>query len=420
MENQTINRPRTAEKKHFYGYVIVALTFVIMMIAWIPYYAFGVFFTPMSSEFGWTRAVTSGAFSASQIMRGIFGIVMGRLNDKVGPRVVLTISAVILGAGFILMYFIHSLWQFYFFFAFLMGIGLSGFWVPVLSTLARWFAKKRATMSGITMAATGLATLIGAPFANLLLSNYDWRISYAILGILILLIIPVLAQFLKRDPSEVGQFPDGEKGNPEQKKLAAIGLSLAEALRSSHFWLYFLAAMSIAYCTFTFVVHIVPYSIGLNMSPSAAAVILAAYGALNVVGRLALGNAADKIGDRQIYLIGFTLTAISFFGLIVTNQIWALYVFAAIAGLAQGGMGAVGSPLLAELFGLRSHGLIFGVANVGFTIGAAIGPIVTGYIFDVTGSYQGAFILCLIVSILGFIFSVLLKRPNFIYGKKSI
>lgn len=385
--------------------------FVAMMIAWIPYYTFGVFFTPMLSEFGWTRAVTSGAFSASQIMRGVFGIGMGRLNDKVGPRVVLTVCALLLGSGFILMYFIHSLWQFYFFFAFLMGIGLSGFWVPVMSTIARWFVKKRATMSGITMTATGLATLIGAPIANWLLSVYDWRISYVILGILILLIVPVLAQFLRREPAEIGQVPDGEKRKPELKKVEPVGLSLVEALRSIHFWLYFFAGMSIGYCTFSLMVHVVPHSIGLNMSPAGAATVLAAYGGFNVAGRLALGNAADRIGDRQIYLIGFIITALAFSGLIAANQIWTLYLFVSLAGLAQGGMGAVGSPMLAELFGLRSHGLIFGVANVGYTIGAALGPIITGYIFDVTGSYQEAFILCAVISLIGVILSFLLKRP---------
>ncbi len=97
------------------------------------------------------------------------------------------------------------------------------------------------------MTATGLATLIGAPVANLLLSNYDWRISYVILGILILLIVPVLAQFLRREPAEIGQFPDGEKKKPELKKVEPLGLSPVQVLRNLHFWLYFFSAMSLGY-----------------------------------------------------------------------------------------------------------------------------------------------------------------------------
>jgi OFA family oxalate/formate antiporter-like MFS transporter len=134
-----------------------------MAAGWIPFYAFGVFFTPLLIEFGWSRAVTAGGFSACQMVRGMSGVGMGRLTDKAGPRIFLTISGLLLGAGFILMYYVDSLWQFYLFYTVLMGIGLGGFWVPLMSTVARWFVKKRATMSGIVLAAGGLGTLVGAP-----------------------------------------------------------------------------------------------------------------------------------------------------------------------------------------------------------------------------------------------------------------
>lgn len=384
-----------------------------MTVAWIPYYSFGVFFTPMLSEFGWSRAVTSGGFSASQIVRGLAGIVMGRLNDKVGPRKVLTGCALLLGVGYLLMYFIHSLWQFYVFYTLLMGLGLSGFFVPMLSTVARWFMRKRAAMSGIVMAATGVATLVGAPLASMLLSVYSWRFAFVIMGAAVLLVIPVSAQFLRREPAEAGQSPDGEVKNLEAKRSEPVGMYLSQAIRTSSFWLYFFAGTSIAYCLFTIMVHIVPHAIVINMSPADAANILATFGLFNLVGRLLLGNAADRIGDRRLYVIGFSVTVASFFGLaLLPGQAWMLYSVAGVFGIAQGGMGTVGSPLLAEMFGLRSHGLIFGVANVGYTIGAALGPIVTGYIFDVTGGYQMAFIVSFAVAVVGLFLSILLKRTR--------
>lgn len=381
------------------------------MVAWIPFFSFGVFFTPLVSEFGWTRALTSGIFSAAHFMRGLSGIVMGRLNDKVGPRIVLTVCGSLLGLGYLLMYFVHSLWQIYVFFVFLMGIGLSGFWVPILSTVARWFVKRRATMSGIVNSSTGVATLIGAPVSTVLLSIYNWRICYVIMGVFILLIIPASAQFLRREPSVMGQFPDGEKEHPAHQKTKPAGLSLNEAIRSRHFWLYFFAAMSFAYCVFTIMVHIVPHAIGLNLSPVQAAGMLAIYGGMGLLGRLVMGNAADKMGDRMIYLIGFIINSVSLLWLVMAKEVWMLYLFVVISGMVQGGMGAVGSPLLAELFGLRAHGTIFGVANVGYTLGAALGPIVTGYIFDVTDSYQQAFMLSAAVSVIGIILAALLRRP---------
>jgi len=198
--------PAESKPKSFYGYRIVIISFLIMTAAWIPYYTFGVFFNPVLTEFGWSRAATAGAFSASQLARGVFGIVMGRFNDKIGPRVVLTVSGVLLGAGYILLSRMESVWHLYAYYVILMGIGMSGFWVPVLSTVARWFVKKRSTMTGIVLTATGLGTLIGAPIANGLISIYDWRTSYIILGVFVLLAIPLGAQFLKREPAQIGQL----------------------------------------------------------------------------------------------------------------------------------------------------------------------------------------------------------------------
>lgn len=355
--------------------------------------------------------MTSGAYSGSQIMRGLGGIIMGRLNDRIGPRIVLTTCALLAGLGFLLMYFVHSLWQFYVFYTLMIGIGLSGFWVPLLSTVARWFHEKRAAMSGLVLTSVGLATLVGAPLATIFLSVFDWRVSFLIMGSSILLIIPISAQFLRREPAEMGQLPDGNKMELEQKKTVTTGLSLAEALRRSHFWLFCFATMSFGYCSNTIVVHIVPSALLLNISPIGAAGILATVGAISLVGRLILGHAADKMGDRQVYMLGFIITSLSLLWLIVSKQSWMLYLFAVVFGLAQGGMSAVGSPLLAEIFGLRSHGSIFGVANFLYTIGAALGPVASGFLFDVTGNYQEAFIACTAISFLGIVLSVLLRRP---------
>jgi MFS family permease len=395
----------------------VVVSFTIMTVAWIPYYSFGVFFTPMLTEFGWSRALTSGAFSTAQVIRGLFGIVMGRLNDKAGPRLVLTVCGLLLGLSFILMYTINSLWQFYLYFTFLMGIALGGFWVPITSTTTRWFTRRRATMTGIVITGTGLATLIGAPFASFLLSILNWRIAYALMGVGVILIIPACAQFLRREPGEMGLSPDGGKIDPKAEKKGLSGVSLSEALHSSQFWFYFFAGTCMAYSVFTVTVHIVPYALDLKLSPVAAASVLAAYGGMSLVGRLILGNAADRIGERKIYLYGFIIVAASLIWLLLAHETWMLYVFAGIFGMAQGGMGTVGSALLAEMFGLRSHGLIFGVGSAGYTFGAALGPFASGFLFDLTGSYQLAFIACLIIIIIGLILAALLiihkSRYNF-------
>ena len=143
-----------------------------------------------------------------------------------------------------------------------------------------------------------------------------------------------------------------------------------------------------------------------------AANILAVRGALSIVGNNILGALGDRIGNRQIFIIGFIMTAATLFWLSVADAYWMLYLFIVIYGFATGGMGASESPLTAWLFGMNSHGLIYGVIHVGYTIGAAAGPYITGYIFDLTGSYQIAFLTCAILSVIGLVLSAILKPTS--------
>jgi MFS family permease len=157
------------------------------------------------------------------------------------------------------------------------------------------------------------------------------------------------------------------------------------------------------------VVHIVPHAIDLGISAVNAANILAAMSGMSIIGNFALGYLGDRIGNRQIYIIGFIVMAAVLFWLVPVTEMWMLFLFAIIFGCAHGGMGASESPLVAWLFGLRSHGLIFGVFGLGFTVGASVGPFITGYIFDLTLNYQMAFLVCAAVSIVGLILSAILR-----------
>ena len=156
-------------------------------------------------------------------------------------------------------------------------------------------------------------------------------------------------------------------------------------------------------------VHIVQYAIDSKISPVSAANILAARGALVILGNYILGALADRVGNRRIYIIGFAMMSAALLWLPLAGEEWMLYLFIVVAGFASGGMGASESPITAWLFGISSHGLIYGVVHVGFTIGAAAGPFITGYIFDLTGSYQLAFLTCAAFGIIGLILTVLLK-----------
>ena len=394
----------------FYGYIVVALAFIIMSVMYITRSAFGVFFKPMIAELDWTRAAISGAVSLSLIVQGSLAIVMGGLNDRLGPRLVLTLCNLLLVAGLMLMSQIYTLWHIYVFYGLMIGVGMSGCLVPLLSTVARWFVKWRNIMSGIVVAGIGVGSLIAPPIANYLITVYNWRLAYIILGVAILVIGTVSIQFVRRDPSKVGQEPYNP-GNPARHELKreVAALSLGETMHTVRFWITAGIFFCLGFSMFSITVHLVPHVTDLNISPAVAAAILATFGGVSIIGNVAAGPIADKIGNRYVCLISFLIMAASLILLIWITEIWLFYLFAILFGFFTGTCVTTESPLVAELFGLRSHGAILGFISFSFTVGAAVGPLLMGYIFDVTSSYQLAFLSGAIVSLAGMVLSIVLR-----------
>ena len=410
MNNPEVNPPTKVESKFFYGYVVVVAAFITQIFMYGPRASYGVFFKPMEVEFGWSRALISGAFSISTIVQGVTGIVMGGLNDRFGPRIVMALCGILLGLGFFLMSQINAPWQLYLFYVVIVGTGMGGIFAPPFSTVARWFVKRRGVMTGIVIAGGGTGGIIVPPVANWLISVYGWRDAYAIMGVTVLVIIILAAQFLRRDPAKMGQVPYGENTGQEQElNLDAEGLSLKEAIRTSQFWM----TVAMVFCFGIGVsitrVHLVPHTIDLGISAATAANILAASGGALVVGGIMLGMVADRIGNRQTFIICFILIAAAMFWLLIARETWMFYLFAVIIGLATGAGAMLEPPLVAELFGIKSHGLLLGIIECSITIGAAIGPFITGYIFDVRGSYQLAFLICAATGVIGLVLATMLR-----------
>ena len=197
--------------KFFYGYVIVAAALFMSIVMWGARHSFGVFFAPVLDEFSWSRAATSGGFSLTWVFTGLLSIVVGRLNDKFGPRIIMTVAGFLLGLGYLLMSQLSSVWQLYLFYG-VISIGMSAALVPTLSTVARWFVKMRAFMTGIVLAGTGIALMVIVPAANQAILNYGWRTAYIIVGSVAIVVVVIAAQFLRRDPYQVGKLPYGSDG----------------------------------------------------------------------------------------------------------------------------------------------------------------------------------------------------------------
>jgi MFS family permease len=412
MDERTTTQTETERPKFFYGYVIVAVAFLVNLIHGGTLYTFSVFFKPLASDFGWTRAATSGAFSLYMFLHGFLYIFTGRLSDRLGTRIIITCSGLLMGVGYMLMSQISALWQLYLFYGVIIAIGMSGGYVPLISAVTRWFTgnRKRGLMIGISVAGVGVGTMVMPPVANWLISNYTWNTAYVVIGIMVMISIMSAAQLMKRAPDQTQRTTHSLNGVQEEISIPeATGLSLHEALRTRQFWLLAAAYFSFGVFLQSIMVHIVLHAIDLEISEAVAANIFIAIGGLSVIGRITLGSLSDRIGNRKIIIGSFMLMTAAFAWILVAREAWMIFLFAAAFGFAYGGLVASQAPIVADLFGMRAHGAILGVIVFIITSGAAVGPVISGAIYDITGSYTTAFLICGAFSIAGIILTLLVK-----------
>ncbi len=403
--------------KYFYGYNIVAAGFIIQAVCIGALFTYGVFFGVFLTEFGWSRTTISGASSLAFLMMGATGILAGRLNDKIGPRILIVVSGISLGLGYMLMSRMQAPWQLYLLYGALVSVGFSTHDVITLSTIARWFEKHRGMMSGIAKVGTGAGQLVGPLVATALIAAYGWRNAYLIMGAVILIVIVATAQILRRDPQGMGLQLDGVSGGSGHARAGSFqtDVPLRVALRTKQLWIICMAEFTIFFCLLTIIVHIVPHAIDQGLSPAKAAGVLSTIGGVSMLGRIVMGTANDRIGGKHSMMMCFIVLFCSLLWLQVAKEAWMLFLFAAIYGFTHGGFFTVVSPMVAEFFGIGSHGALFGIVLFSGTIGGSIGPLLAGRTFDITGSYQIVFLVLAGAALIGLVLITLL-RP---FGNKA-
>jgi MFS family permease len=401
----------------FYGWIVIAAGLLIAMIGLGTRYSFGVFLTSIEGEFGVSRGETSGVFSAYMLSCGLLSIIGGWALDRYGPRKVAFVMASFTGLSLLLTSQANAAWQLFITYGLLLSLGTGPLYTVVNSTASRWFSKKRGFAVGITSSGGGLGAIVIAPFAAYLVSSFDWRTAFAVLGLVSWVIMATMSLLLRKDPGNMGLSPDGVKSEPsetgrerEESHAWSADYTVVQASKMSPFWFLGLTWVFISLSLHLIFVHAVPYAVDMGISPLDAAVMLSLMGVASIPGRLVIGKVSDTIDRKALGVACALVQAGTLLWLMWTNGLWMLYTFAIVYGFLWGGSGAVVTALIGDVFGTRSLGAIMGMMSAGWALGAAIGPALGGYIFDASGSYFTAFATGAAAVLISALFVALIRR----------
>lgn len=398
-----------ARPKLFYGYVIAAASFIVQLVMYGVYLTSGVFLNPILAEFPWTRAALSGAYTISFVMMGATSVVAGRLNDRFGPRIVTMVSCFLFGLAHLMMSRIDSVWQLYVCY-FLIGVGIGGGTdVVQLSTVARWFVTARGKMTALVKVGTGIGIFIIPLVTSWLIPVFGWRDTYLVLGAMVMVTTVPISLLMRRDPAMMKQVAYGADTLKPGTFAGGTGMTFGEGVHTKQFWLLCGAFLANSLCMQTTIFHITPHAISLGISETSAASLISVMGAVSIVGRLTMGATGDRFGNRRAVVICFIALIVSLSWLQIGSSLWMLYVFILIYGFNHGGIVTAISPTVAELFGTRAMGTLFGIVFLSGTAGGGFGPLLAGYIFDITNSYKISFLILLVFAVIGLGLSLSIK-----------
>jgi len=396
-----------------YGGLVVFSGFVILALMYGSLYSFGVFLKPLHDELGFPQKALSGAYSLCFLLSGVLAMLTGRLNDRFGPRVVVSSCALLVGLGWVLSSRAAALWEFYVSYGVLLGVGMSGGITPVLSTVAKCFVARRGVMTGIAVAGVSVGTMLLPPLLNSLLDAYGWRMSFTLTGLALFTLIAGLAQFLARDPFRKDRAPYcTDKRIEPAPNPAMTGLSVREACRTMRLWMIFAVYVLAGLVIQAVLVHLTFHAVQSGIPPARGAVLLSAVGLGGLSGRIVGGLASDRFGNRLTIMVALVLMAAGFTLLLASIQWGMLLLFAILFGIAYGEILCMMPLLPAELFGLKNHGAIMGIITCASTIGGGLGPVAAGSLFDKTGNYHAAWVMCFAFTMLAFLLVAGLKEEK--------
>ena len=367
------------------AWLTVAAAFIGGFVVFGVIYSFGVFIEPIAAELHTGRVATSALFSITSLTFYAFGSLTGHLSDRLGPRIVVSAGAALVGAGLMASTFIEQIWVGYLTYGIGVGLGAACAYVPTLAIVGGWFTKRRNAALGVAATGTGCGMLVMPPVAATLIEQFGWRHANMILGVGCALLLAICASVSERPPL----------ASPSSHSVGRVVRSPAFAMLYVS-WILATAALFIPF------VFLPAFALDLGVSQVMAAALISLLGGMSVIGRLGLGLVSDHVGTLRLFKVATLAMGASYLLWLAAADYGWLLVFAAVLGLGYGVRIALMPVILIELFGLQRLGAVLGVFFTATGVSALVGPPLAGFIVDNTGSYRWAAALALAMGLLGF------------------
>lgn len=427
----TFGLARVRAHRLYYGWLIVGAGMAIQALQGaLLTSAYGAYVALLQVEYGWSKAVLSGAFSMQQMESGLLGPFQGWLIDRFGPRAVMRFGMVLLGGGFMLFSRLDSIATFYAsFLVVAIGFSLSGFF-PTSVAIINWFTRHRATAMGVMSTGMGIGGLL-VPGVAWSMAAYGWRATAFASGVVIVVVGLPLVQVMRHRPEEYGYLPDGEAceavpdgGTLSAEAEASAGgpsgqsndFTLQQALRTSAFWYVSFGHAGALLVVSAVTVHLVIYlkeSLGYSVAEGAAVVALMT--GMSMIGQLAGGLLGDRFSKRLLAAGCMLGHALALLVLAFATALWMVVLFAVVQGLAWGIRGPLMQSIRADYFGRRAFGTIMGASSTIVTLGSVSGSLFAGVMADRFGTYRTGFIVLATLAGLGSVLWVLARAPALLY-----
>ena len=413
----------------FYGWKLVGLALLVIGLASGPIWSgVGVWVKALETQFGWSRAQLTGAFSLAQLEGSIVGPFLGYLIDRLGPRRMVFAGLVITGLGFILFSRTNNLLIFYLSYGLIMLGSASGSWLPFMTAINRWFIRKR----GLAMAVAAE----GSPLGGLLLlpvlawavtpGHFGWSTTALWIGIVFLALAFPLSWFIRERPEDYGERADGDPPpNPTIGERDAAGTvpstigetdqpdyTASQAIRTRAFWLITFghACSSLLFATLT--VHLVPLLTDQGMSLQSAASVFSVMMGVAAVFQLIGGYLGDRMETRVAVAIFGFIQAAGFTMAVFAENMPVSILFAVLFGAGFGGRNPLTVAIRAEYFGPKAFATITGISSAPMYLFMLAAPLFAAFMFDTQGSYMIAWLILGALGSMSGVLFLLAKKPS--------